>query len=125
MTSANQTIRFCVKCDNKYYHKIEDDVLIYFCRVCGNKDTNITSEGLCVLNTEYHKNSDAFEYVINRFTKYDPTLPHIYLKCPNEKCSTNEDKQVTDVIYLRYDKDSMKHIYMCTTCNNSWKTDNL
>ena len=127
MSASNQTIRFCDLCDNKYYHQIQDDKLIYYCRVCGNKDLNITNEGLCVLNTQYHENNQAFEFVVNRFTKYDPTLPHICLKCPNEKCESNEKNEVsvTDVVYLRYDKDAMKHIYICTTCNYTWKTDSM
>ena len=125
MASTDQTIRFCVKCDNKYYHQIQDDDLIYFCRVCGHKDTDVTSEGLCVLNTQYHGSNNAFEYVVNRFTKFYPTLPHIILKCPNDKCDTNKNDSVADVVYLRYDKHAMKHIYICTSCNYSWKTDNL
>lgn len=126
MASTDQTIRFCEKCDNKYYHQIQDDQLIYFCRVCGHKDLSITSEGLCVLNTQYHTSSNqAFEHVVNRYTKYDPTLPHITLKCPNEKCDLNQGEAASvaaDVVYLRYDKHEMKHIYICTTCNYSWKT---
>lgn len=125
MASTDQTIRFCEKCDNKYYHEISEDKLIYFCRVCGHKDTNMTNEGLCVLNTQYHDSNKSFEYVVNRYTKYDPSLPHIYLKCPNEKCKTNEEEHVSDVVYLRYDKHAMKHIYICTECDYTWKTDSM
>jgi DNA-directed RNA polymerase subunit M/transcription elongation factor TFIIS len=123
MTSTSQTIRFCEKCDNKYYHHILNDKLSYFCRVCGNLDVNITNEGLCVLNTQYNGSNVSFEHIVNRFTKHDPTLPHIYLKCPNDKCESNKEKHVADVIYIRYDKHAMKHIYICTECNYTWKTD--
>lgn len=123
MATTDQTIRFCTQCDNKYYHQISNDELIYYCRICGHKDLNMTKDGLCVLNTQYHGHNNAFEHVVNRFTKFDPTLPHIYLKCPNDKCETNKDKEVADVVYLRYDNHDMRYIYLCTTCNYTWKTD--
>lgn len=111
------SIRFCIRCDNKYYHQIQDNKLIYYCRVCGHQDLNIA--GLCVLNTQYGHSTDSYEHVVNRFTKFDPTLPHIYLKCPNEKCTT---KEITDAIYLRYEPNQMKHLYICTECDHKWTT---
>jgi hypothetical protein len=27
------------------------------------------------------------------------------------------------VIYIRYDDDNMKYLYMCVTCDTVWKTD--
>jgi len=84
----------------------------------------MTRQGLCVLHTNYEGENNAYDYLVNRYTKHDPTLPHIYLKCPSDVCETNkEGPQVTDAIYLRYDHNVMKHIYICTKCNYKWKTD--
>jgi hypothetical protein len=143
-----QRIKFCPLCDNKYYHKLIDNVdagnnntkeeqnletLVYFCRVCGHQDENIT--GACVLNIQYDTTTGSgsnanYEYVINRYTKYDPTLPHIQIPCPNEDCTSNtkndskQDKN-TDAVYIRYDHVNMRHLYMCTDCEFVWKTHDV
>lgn len=122
-----ETIRFCDTCDNKLYHRVQDDSLEYFCRVCGNQNLDIVRQGLCVLNIQHDTETNSgqqFEHIINKYTKYDPTLPRIVLPCPNEKCKSNEnaDKKA-DVLYLRYDNTQMRHLYMCTTCDYTWKTN--
>ena len=123
--SSVQTIRFCPQCDNKYYHSIsEDENLLYFCRVCRYTDSSISNKGLCILETQYRAESDnvSYENVIHRFTKYDPTLPRLYIPCPNEQCKTSEKKEDTEVIYLRYDDKKMLYLYRCMACDYTWKT---
>lgn len=124
-------MKFCSKCDNMYYIGISEEnpnSMIYYCRNCGNKDDELMKEGVCVLNTQLKKGGQAFNHIINRYTKLDPTLPHIYnVKCPNHACITNsndkpKDKQ-TEVIYMRYDDDNMKYLYICVDCDMTWKTD--
>jgi len=123
----NSVIRFCSKCDNKYYHNIENNQLKYYCRVCANTETNVSKEALCVLDTQFQKETNNIEYLVNRYTKFDPTLPHIYLRCPNEACKTNhnntDEKNVTDAIYIRYDNKQMKYLYICTECDHKWKNE--
>lgn len=122
-------MRFCDKCDNMYYIGINADdpnKLTYYCRHCGNKDTSITEEGVCVLDTQFKKNEQNFNHIINKFTKLDPTLPRIYnVKCPNLECKTNETShnKPTEVIYMRYDDSNMKYLYICVECDTTWKTD--
>ena len=29
----------------------------------------------------------------------------------------------SDIIYLRYDDENMKYLYICSSCNFTWKTD--
>jgi len=124
---SSQSIRFCNLCDNKYYHHVEDDSLVYFCRVCGTVDNMVSDERTCVLNIKYdNKETKPLEYIINKYTKFDPTLPHIYVPCPNEKCdSYKKDKdgdKHTDAIYMRCDEQNMTHLYICTVCDHIWKT---
>ena len=122
-----------------YYITIDDknnDQLIYYCRFCGHKDEQLTEEGVVVLKTQYKKNEQKFNHMVNQYTKLDPTLPRIYsMKCPNHECKTNhntsssaagggsEAHNACEVIYLRYDDENMKYLYICTTCDTSWKTD--
>ena len=57
------------------------------------------------------------------------------IDCPNKDCPTNSksskgeegegeegesQEPEKEIIYLRYDNNNMKFIYLCTTCNNVW-----
>ena len=126
-------MNFCVKCENMYYLKLSKenpDKLIYYCRKCGHVDENmLNNEGIiCVSKTHIKKTKQTFNNIINEYTKLDPTLPRINnVKCPNAECESNnqETKDGTDneIIFLRYDNDNMKYIYLCNTCNYSWKNN--
>ena len=128
-----QTIRFCQFCQNKLYHQVENDSLLYFCYVCGEKEDTIQTNGICVLNIDYGDSMHSVkptEHIINKYTKHDPTLPHIHLPCPNTSCSSYKGKSesdraniTSDVIYLRYDNVQMKHLYVCCDCDFIWKTN--
>jgi DNA-directed RNA polymerase subunit M/transcription elongation factor TFIIS len=121
-------MKFCDKCDNMYYIGINADnqnQLNYYCRYCGNKDETINEEGVCVLNTQFKKGEQKFNHIINQYTKLDPTLPRIFnMKCPNGECKTNgpEHKSPAEVIYMRYDDDNLKYLYMCVECDTTWKS---
>ena len=122
-------MKFCVKCDNMYYIGISIDdpnKLTYYCRNCKHKDETLTEEGVCVLNTQLKQGEQKFNHIINKYTKLDPALPRIYnVKCPNAECKTNkgEDKIQAEVIYVRYDDDNLKYLYICAECDTTWKTN--
>ena len=122
-------MKFCEKCDNMYYIGINVDdpnKLTYYCRNCKHKDETITEEGVCVLNTQMKRGEQKFNHIINKYTKLDPTLPRIYnIQCPNAECKTNahENKTPTEVIYVRYDDDNLKYLYICAECDTTWKTN--
>lgn len=120
-------MKFCIKCDNMYYIKINEEnenELTYYCRNCGHIDETIVEEGVSVLNTQLKNGGQSFKHIINQYTKLDPTLPRIYnIKCPNIACKTNSENIPTEIIYMRYDDDNMKYLYICVTCDTIWKTD--
>lgn len=120
-------MHFCEKCDNMYYLKITEtdgNNLIYYCRNCGHEDTHLTKDNICVLDTTMKQSKDKYNLVINQYTKFDPTLPRISsIRCPNQSCKSNEDPSKREVIYIRYDDVDMKYIYMCSSCDTIWKTD--
>ncbi len=124
-------MKFCNQCDNMYYMQICDDdslcnKLIYYCRNCGNKDNTISGEGLCVLNNQINKKEQTFNHIINPYTKLDPTLPSIEMKCPNATCKTNQGddsndpNKLTNIIYMRYDDINLKYVYICPICDFHW-----
>ena len=68
------------------------------------------------------KEREKEETHINSWIKHDPTLPHMHtIKCPNEKCKSNEKDQTSDIIYFRYNDTNMKYMYLCTICDFNWK----
>lgn len=122
-------MKFCSICSNMFYISIDDkdsNKLQYYCRNCGNKDNTIAENGACILNTQFKNvGKNRFQHIINKFTKYDPTLPRIHnLPCPNISCKTNTEtlteKNAREVIYIRYDDDNLKYLYMCTVCDEVW-----
>ena len=120
-------MKFCEQCDNMYYISVNEDdhnKLEHYCRNCKHVDELLASDSMCVLNTNFKNNDNNYHYIINKYTKFDPTLPHIYnIPCPNEQCKTNTSEMNSDVIYLRYDNAKMKYIYICTVCDTNWKTN--
>ena len=123
-------MKFCTECHNMYYISIDENdsnILNYYCRFCGHKDEQITQDGVVVLKTQFKKSEQKFNHMVNKYTKYDPTLPRKNnMKCPNERCSTSSSSASateSEIIYLRYDDENMKYLYICANCDFSWKTD--
>ena len=125
-------MKFCNECQNMYYISIDEaniNNLTYYCRFCGNKDDQVAKEGVVVLKTQYKQSEQKFNHMVNKYTKYDPTLPRkTSMKCPNELCNDQSAAAAaasagSDIIYLRYDDENMKYLYICSNCNFTWKTD--
>lgn len=128
-------MHFCNVCGNMYYLKISDEdanSIMYFCRKCGDKNTDIinSDDSFCVSKTHIKKTTEIYKNIINEYTKLDPTLPRIKnIKCPecskeeNDGESKNKQENPNEIIYLRYDNNNMKYIYLCTNCDFTWKNN--
>jgi DNA-directed RNA polymerase subunit M/transcription elongation factor TFIIS len=110
-----------------YYISINPDdanKLIYYCRNCGNKDSTISVKDVTVSNVQLKKSKQEFTHIINKYTKLDPTLPRVSnILCPNTECSTNTEDKPREIIYIRYDDTNMKYVYLCSSCDTVWKTE--
>jgi DNA-directed RNA polymerase subunit M/transcription elongation factor TFIIS len=119
-------MRFCTNCQNMYYIRINsenENALVYYCRKCGNEDTSVAVDNVCVLKTQIKKTEQSFSHVINKYTKLDPTLPRLTnILCPTETCETNTTEVKREILCIRYDDINMKYIYICSTCDTVWKT---
>lgn len=120
-------MRFCNNCDNMYYIQIKNedsDELMYYCRKCGDTSDMTLDETLSVTSSNLNKDKTNFDDIINKYTKYDPTLPKVnYIKCPNEECISKKEEGKNDIVYIRYDESKMKYIYMCKNCDMAWRSD--
>jgi DNA-directed RNA polymerase subunit M/transcription elongation factor TFIIS len=114
-----------------YYISINEkdqNKLSYYCRNCGHVDETLASENICVLNSELKKGEQKYNHIINEYTKQDPTIPRLYnMECPNASCKSNasssSSKRNPEILYIRYDDDNMKYLYMCSDCDFIWKTN--
>jgi len=120
-------MHFCSECQNMYYIRIDSEnvnKLIYYCRNCGNEDKLLNVDNVSVSSTQVKKIEKSFNHIVNKYTKLDPTLPRISkVLCPNAECDTNKKDAKREIIYIRYDDINMNYIYMCSTCDTTWKTD--
>jgi hypothetical protein len=110
-----------------YYISIDpndSNKLIYYCRNCGNKDSTLSVENVTVSKVQLKKSEQEFSHIINKYTKLDPTLPRVTkVLCPNPDCTTNTEDKPREIIYIRYDDTNMKYVYLCSTCEIVWKTE--
>jgi len=110
-----------------YYIKVDADnpnKLLYYCRNCGHEDKILNINNICISKTENKKSEQSFSHIINEYTKLDPTLPRVNkVLCPNPECKTNTEDEKREIIYIRYDDVNMKYIYLCSSCDSSWKPD--
>ena len=120
-------MHFCSQCQNMYYISIDPDdsnKLVYYCRNCGNKDSNLSVENVTVSKVQLKKSQQEFSHIIIKYTKLDPTLPRVTkILCPSADCPTNKDDKPREIIYIRYDDQNMKYVYLCSTCETVWKTE--
>ncbi len=120
-------MHFCNQCSNMYYISIDPDdpnKLVYYCRNCGNIDSTISVNDVTVSKIQLKKSQQEFSHIINKYTKLDPTLPRVSnILCPNVDCLTNKGDNPREIIYIRYDDTNMKYVYLCSTCDTVWKTE--
>ena len=120
--------------------------LVYYCRNCGNKEDKPSATIKTVFRKDMKESEDMY-YGINEYTKLDPTLPRTSsIPCPNMKCVCNKDNKKDDdnddhekdedekdekkkgggkveaeVVYIRYNHEEMKYLYLCCHCDTIWK----
>jgi DNA-directed RNA polymerase subunit M/transcription elongation factor TFIIS len=123
-------MKFCTQCDNMYYigtDSKDSNKLQHYCRNCHHVDNSVNEEGACILQTQTIATDQQFTNVVNKYTKYDPTLPRVFtIKCPNNECNSNknvESQRNPEVIYIRYNDTEMKYLYVCCECDTTWKTN--
>ena len=122
-------MHFCTNCSNMYYIRLSEEdpnSIVYYCRNCGHENKNISIDSVTISKTSFKHNKQKYNSIINKYTKMDPTLPRINtIKCPNQSCKSNEKENNKDreIIYLRYDDVNMNFVYMCTTCDTVWNTE--
>jgi DNA-directed RNA polymerase subunit M/transcription elongation factor TFIIS len=107
-------MEFCDICENMFFveKQVEDEaeLLVYKCKKCGNTKE---IKNKIVSSMSFEKQEQYS--IINKYTKFDPTLPVLDMPCKNEGCTQHE------IIYVRYDNVELKYAYLCPKCDTIWK----
>ena len=98
------------------------DRLYRTCRVCGYQEEE--EKGGVILEIDLQeKTSEGYKVILNEFTQFDPTLPHVSnIICRNGSCRSRTSGVKPDVIYIKYDAVNMKYLYICTVCDAPWRS---
>ena len=120
-------MKFCQECDNMLYIKINPDSngIHYYCKYCSyTLDKQSDIEDYCIYTSHSTHQINNFKAIINKYTTQDPTLPRVNnIKCPNPECLSNtDDEKTNEVIYIKYDQQNMKYLYVCCCCQQAWRT---
>ncbi len=112
-------MNFCNICENMLY--LKNDSLKYYCRNCGEVSESKIEK--CVYTNKYTKDDLANRFLDNPHILTDPTLPKLKtMKCINVDCETNtNDDMDSEIIYIKYNHENLKYLYICTKCKSSWK----
>jgi len=117
-------MKFCKFCNNMLYISTDPEKrMIYLCNTCGDSQVvNTTSESVCVIDDNKIDDNILFNQYINKYIKYDPSLPRVNnIECPNKDCTRQPEEEV-ETIYLKYDFANMKYVYYCCYCEHFWRT---
>ena len=123
-------MKFCKHCDNMLYLKLVDedteDSTIkkpkYICNNCNNHNEYDKNDNSCLFKIDYNLDNIKKSSFINPFIYEDITLPRAEgIKCPNENCP----KAKSEIIYIKYDNENMKFIYICLDCHKKGITPHI
>jgi hypothetical protein len=107
------------------YNSLDGNAHSSFCHNCKTPKP-AAAGGCCVMSTNIRKKTQVFRHAVNRYTKFDPTLPRIdSIPCPKAECKSNasgEDHAERDIVYKRYDDNNMEYLYICVLCDTVWTT---
>lgn len=113
---------FCKQCSNMYYINVNEKNEVYnYCRNCGDSSELLNNQ--LMLDYDIDESSEfKIKNNVNQYTKYDPCLPNTNsIKCPDKDCKSNLDASTeSKVIYIKYDNNSLKFLYLCYHCDKCW-----
>ena len=115
-------MKFCPICNYYMRVDVQDTQCIRTCIHCGNTETVEKGEKISETLVK-ERSSEAYKIVMNEFTRLDPTLPRLKtIKCPRGDCPSNGGGAEKDVIYIKYDGENLKYLYICDVCGEHWRS---
>ena len=138
-------MRFCSVCDNMLYISLghagtavsdpaageqeqgerQGLALQYWCKHCGQVETDNAGESAKVMQTNYGDDQAAYKQYMTPYIRHDPTLPRkSNIQCAAPGCTKPKDAP-SRVIYIKYDVHNLRYLYHCEHCGKFWKSGDL
>lgn len=119
-------MQFCKTCENMLFTRLiseDEEALTLYCPRCGTTEPGSSSTGP-VSSTLIRQQLQKPQYVAGPDAAQDPTLPIATdIQCP--KCAESGQPAEGPVVYVRYDANTIKYLYICTTCDHRWNVENI
>ena len=117
-------MKFCPQCNNLFYNKIVENKLHFQCNYCSyTKEFEPETDSNEIYLNSYENDNISYREYINKYTHLDPTLPRVTnIICPNSECASQENEEIREVIYIKYNLEKMNYIYLCCNCHTKWKS---
>jgi len=100
-----------------------DNTLLNYCKNC-NFNTLFEHSNKVVFKKKYGDTYQVQKNINNDYLIYDPTLPRISnIDCINVNCISNsdeEDSPTNEILFIKFDEENMKYLYLCKHCKTSW-----
>ena len=109
-------MEFCDACENMLFLTNQNETIVLQCKKCGF-EKNANSNVVCSINFKKKEHTS----IIHKYTKLDPTLPRLKMKCPLETCENHTMEN--DIIQVRYNENDLSYAYVCPKCDTIWKMD--
>jgi len=118
-------MEFCDICDNMLYMKTsKNNKMLKYCKHCPFSVENQKKGAIKISETMYSDDDLLYNQNINKYLRFDPTLRRIndtLTKCNKEDCPANTENKDQQVLYIKYDAQNMKYLYVCDHCGNIWR----
>ena len=121
-----------IKDDNDNTNKTKEFPLTLYCKHCPykleiNRMDNQKNQlfNPCMYRSNYSSNHPLYyTTIVNDYTFEDPTLPCLTTPCPNEKCPCKKKGLEPKTLYVRFNDQDMRYIYLCKHCRQCWTINN-
>jgi len=88
----------------------------------GGPDDLLKTFDPCMYRSNYSSNHPLYySTVVNQYTFDDPTLPCLSdTPCVNAACASQADGVDPEILYVRYNDQDLKFLYLCRHCRQCW-----
>jgi hypothetical protein len=98
----------------------EEKELLEYCKNCNFEKKDENNKSRIIIESSYNKQDINYGMHLNKFTKFDPTIPRVNnINCKNKECTKKDDEDNT-IMIIKYDNINLKYIYYCVYCSYFW-----
>ena len=115
-------VQFCDMCDNLLFFKTIATDLKLHCRIC-DSITDYEYKAKPIIKRDYTNSYLSAKATTNPDIIHDPAIPRIRgaeIPCPISTCPSKSPSVENEVLYIKYDAENLKFMYICKHCKHTW-----